>query len=174
MIRRSFRKNEVTILLFLTITIFSVFQLAAPFFLPQGSVIDLSGHVGVIDNEKQIKHMVSPWSSIYWVGDIMCHQKSERSFFVNGNQIPFCSRCTGIWLGLAAGLGVMVFVRIQLDGKFIVCLLLGLAPIGIDGVGQLFGFWESINTVRFISGLLAGFVCGLAVGVIVEEVGIHR
>ncbi|HEC82029.1 MAG TPA: DUF2085 domain-containing protein, partial [Thermoplasmatales archaeon] len=166
----SFRKDKrIILLLFLAITTFFVLQLAAPFFLPQGNVIDLSGQVGVVDNEQQIKHMTSPWNIIYEIGDLMCHQKSERSFFINGNQMPFCSRCTAIWLGLATGLGIIVFVRIRLDGKFIVCLLLGLVPIGIDGIGQLLGFWESINTVRFISGLLAGFVCGIATGVIVQE-----
>ncbi|HEC94962.1 MAG TPA: DUF2085 domain-containing protein, partial [Thermoplasmatales archaeon] len=83
MMCKSFRKDKrIILLLFLAITTFFVLQLAAPFFLPRGNVIDLSGQVGVVDNEQQIKHMTSPWNIIYEIGDLMCHQKSERSFFI--------------------------------------------------------------------------------------------
>ena len=33
----------------------------------------------------------------------LCHQKPERSFFYKKKQITFCSRCTGIVIGAAAG-----------------------------------------------------------------------
>jgi len=88
--------------------------------------------------------------------------------------MPFCTRCTAIWLGLAIGLGVMVFFTIRLDEKFLFIILLSLAPIGIDGVGQLLGLWESTNLIRFLTGLLAGGVCGVAIGVIIDEVTPRR
>ena len=52
----------------------------------------------------------------------------------------------------------------------IVILLVLAIPIGIDGLGQLFGFWESSNIIRVITGLLIGIVCGIAIGLIVDEV----
>ena len=65
---------------------------------------------------------------------------------------------------------MLVFYTIQLNEKFIFFLLLCLVPMGVDGVGQLFGFWESTNVVRVITGLLVGSACGVAMGVIVDEI----
>ena len=84
--------------------------------------------------------------------------------------MPFCSRCTAIWLGLAIGLGFMVFYKIQLDEKFLFAILIGIIPIGLDGVGQLFGLWESTNLIRAITGLSVGIICGVAIGLIVDEI----
>jgi uncharacterized membrane protein len=137
--------------------------------LPKGSVRNLSGVVAVFDNEHVIDSMSFPWSFVYASGDRLCHQIAERSFFINGNQMPFCVRCTAIWLGVAVGLGFMVFYKIQLDEKFLFAIIIGFVPIGVDGIGQLFGFWESTNIIRLITGLLAGGVCGLAIGIIVDE-----
>ncbi|MCK5636856.1 MAG: DUF2085 domain-containing protein, partial [Thermoplasmatales archaeon] len=76
---------------------------------------------------------------------------------------------------LAIGLAVMIFYKIKLDGKFLLVIFIGLIPIGIDGVGQLFGLWESTNIVRFITGLLVGIVCGISIGLIIDEVrGIYQ
>ena len=49
--------------------------------------------------------------------------------------MPFCSRCTAIWLGLAIGLGFMIFYRIKLDEKFFFILIIGIVPLVIDGIG---------------------------------------
>jgi uncharacterized membrane protein len=46
---------------------------------------------------------------------------------------------------------------------------MSLIPIGIDGVGQLLGFWESTNIVRVITGVIIGIMCGIAVGILIEE-----
>ncbi len=88
--------------------------------------------------------------------------------------MPFCSRCTAIWLGLAIGLGVMVFYRIQLTEKFLFVVIAGLAPIGIDGIGQLFGFWESTNIMRVVTGLIIGSICGISIGIIIDEIKTFR
>jgi uncharacterized membrane protein len=155
---------------FVLFSLWFLLQLLAPIALPKGSVSDLSGLVAISDNEDTINNMGLPWSFVYSAGDRLCHQKAERSFFINDNQMPFCSRCTAIWLGFAIGLGFMVFYKIQLNEKFLFAILLSLVPIGMDGVGQLFGFWESTNVIRLITGLLVGVVCGVALGVIVDEI----
>jgi len=145
-------------------------QFFAPLFLPSGTVNDLSGVVGVSDNEKTIGKMPFPWNAVYSCGDRLCHQKADRSFFINGNQMPFCSRCTAIWLGLAIGLGFILFYQIQLNEKFLFAIILSIVPLGIDGVGQLLGFWDSTNIVRLITGLMAGIVCGISIGLIIDEI----
>lgn len=168
--RREKSSRTVILVFFVLFFLWILLQFLAPLFLPESSVDDLSGLVGVSDNEVLFSTMSFPWNSVYSAGDRLCHQKVERSFFINGNQMPFCSRCTAIWLGLAIGLGFMAFYRIQLDEKFLYAIIIGLVPIGIDGLGQHFGFWESTNIIRLITGLLAGGVCGIAIGIIIDEI----
>jgi len=155
---------------FIPLIIWSIIQFIAPLALPANSVDDLSGVTGISDNKEIIDSMPAPWNTVYSIGDSLCHEKAERSFFINGNQMPFCSRCTAIWLGLAIGLGFMVFYKIKLDEKFVFVLIAGIVPIGIDGVGQLFGLWESTNLIRVITGIIVGIVCGVAIGVIIDEI----
>ena len=166
------RENTSRIIILVFFIIFlswSLLQFISPMALTQGSIKDLSGMTGVSDNQKTIEELPFPWGVVYDMGDRLCHQKAERSFFINGNQMPFCARCTAIFLGLAIGLGFMVFYKIELDEKFVLLIILGLVPIGLDGIGQLFGFWESNNIIRLITGLLVGFVCGIAIGIIIDE-----
>ena len=165
---RCFR--NLTFVLFTLFSLWISLQFLAPLAMSENSVQDLSGLVAVSDNDYTINNMDFPWNLVYSAGDRLCHQKAERSFFVNDNQMPFCSRCTAIWLGLAVGLGFMVFYRIELNERFVLAILIGLIPIGIDGVGQLLGFWESTNAIRVITGLLIGVLCGVAIGVILDEI----
>lgn len=168
--RREKSSRILFLIFFIPFFIWILLQFLAPFALQQRSIDNLDGVVGVSDNENLIDEMPAPWNLIYGCGDRLCHQKAERSFFVNGNQMPFCSRCTAIWLGLAIGLGFMVFYKIKLNEKFIYLIIIGLVPIGIDGVGQLFGLWVSNNLIRLITGLLIGIVTGIAIGLIIDEV----
>ena len=168
--RRGKSSRSVLIIFFTIFLIWSVLQFFAPLSLPQGSVSNLSGLTGVSDNEELFSKMPTPWNVVYSVGDKLCHQKAERSFFINDNQMPFCSRCTAIWLGLAIGLVFMVFYKIQLNEKFLFAIIISIIPLGIDGIGQLFGFWESTNITRIITGLTVGIVCGVSIGIIIDEI----
>ncbi len=174
MIPRKHRLKSLIFVFFLLSFIWVLLQFLAPLVLPTDSVADLSGVVGFSDNEDVLRNMSFPWNVVYSSGDRLCHQIADRSLFLNGNEMPFCTRCTAIWLGIALGLGFMVFYMMELNEKFLVMILLGLVPIGIDGVGQLLGFWESTNLVRFITGLLAGWVCGVAIGVIIDEIKVLK
>jgi uncharacterized membrane protein len=168
--RRKQRLKNFVFVFFLIFFIWTLLQFLAPFSLHTGSVTDLSGVVGFSDNQNVIRNMSFPWNVVYTIGDRLCHQQADRSLFLNENQMPFCTRCTAIWLGLIVGLGFMVLYTIELNEKFLFVILFSLIPIGIDGVGQLFGFWESTNIIRFFTGILAGGVCGMAIGIIIDEI----
>lgn len=168
--RREKSSSCIILIFFIPFLIWALIQFIAPLALPANSVEDLSGLTGVIDNDEKIHEMTAPWDSVYYTGDRLCHQKADRSFFINGNQMPFCSRCTAIWLGIAIGLGFMVFYIIRLNEKFIFILILGIAPIGLDGLGQLMGLWESTNFTRMLTGSIVGVVCGVAIGIITDEI----
>jgi len=168
--KRGKSSKIIILIFFIPFLVWILLQFMAPIALPTGSVRDLTGSTGLTDNEILIKDMPSPWNFVYSSGDSLCHEKAERSFYINENQMPFCSRCTAIWLGLVIGLGFMIFYIIKLEEKFVFILIAGIIPIGIDGVGQLLGFWESTNLVRVITGLFIGVLCGIAIGIIIDEI----
>lgn len=155
---------------FLPFLIFSLLQFLAPIVLPNGSVDNLDGISAVADNEDFTNELPAPWNFIYSAGDRLCHQKYERSFIINDNQMPFCARCTAIFLGITVGIGFMIFFKIELDLKFLILLLMGFIPIGIDGIGQHLGFWESNNYIRLITGLLIGIVTGITISILIDEI----
>jgi uncharacterized membrane protein len=45
------------------------------------------------------------------VGARICHQRPERSFHAAGVQWPVCARCSGLYLGAAAGAWLGLLVR---------------------------------------------------------------
>jgi uncharacterized membrane protein len=48
----------------------------------------------------------------YLSAGYVCHQRPERSFHLDGHQLPVCARCTGLYLAAPFGLaGVMLMRR---------------------------------------------------------------
>jgi uncharacterized membrane protein len=127
--------------------------LAVPLTLPTGSVTDLSGRANAIDNSEAIDGMNPLAWAVYMFGDINCHQLAERSFTINGNQMPFCVRDVGIFLGLAVGMAIVVLLSPRFSWLILAALVL---PILVDGGVQLTGMYESNNALRLITGTLAG------------------
>lgn len=82
----------------------------------------------------------------------MCHRRPDRSFFIKGEQMPICARCTGICVGYIIGIFLSFFVR---NKSFLIPILL-VAPTTIDGFGQLLEKWTSNNIRRCITGIIAG------------------
>ncbi len=159
----------IMFVLFTLSSLFFSFQILSPIFLPHDSVTDLSGYVGIIDNERLTKNMPFPWNVIYIIGDVMCHQRSDRSFFINGNQMPFCARCTGIWLGFAVGFGIYLAFNFRIKEKHLWIMLVFIAPLFVDGIGQLLGFWESTNLIRIVTGFLAGSISSIFLSFMITE-----
>jgi len=87
-----------------------------------------------------------------------CHQLPYRSLFYSDIQMPDCARCASIYVATALGL---IFFRLKGFGEkefkmnWLLFALL-LAPTGIDGTTQLFGWRESTNTLRLITGVPYG------------------
>ncbi len=102
------------------------------------------------------------------VGYGICHRIPERSFFLNGRQLPLCARCTGTFLGAVVGLVAMLLRR---RGR-----ASSLPPVPVLGILIAFtGFWafdglnsyltlfpgaphlyEPQNWLRLTTGLLNG------------------
>jgi uncharacterized membrane protein len=155
---RPVRKAEIVV--FVIFLIFTSLVFLAPFTLAPGQVTDLSGKVGTIDNQAQIDQMNPFAAAIYWFGDGNCHQIASRSYYLNGNEMPFCSRDIGVFIGLVVGMGLVLIARPKVR---VLIPLLGLIPIAIDGGLQLLTSYESSNILRLATGLLAGVSVALLV-----------
>lgn len=102
------------------------------------------------------------------VGYAICHRIPERSFFLNGRQLPLCARCTGTFLGALVGLAAMLLLRRHRASRFPPAQVLGLLIlfIGIwafDGLNSYMTFfpgapnlYEPRNWLRLTTGMLNG------------------
>lgn len=135
-----------------------VLLVLSPMLIPSGSVTDLSGRVLVLDNMDAYRDMNPLSKTIYILGDYNCHQINERSLFINDNQMPFCTRDVGIFIGLLVGavIALFVFIRFKLT-----VLLIGFVPLVVDGALQLATDYESANAIRIATGALAGAMFAL-------------
>jgi uncharacterized membrane protein len=126
--------------------------------------------------------------AIYLIFRPLCHQLPERSYFLFGERavysyaelsrllgaavppryigspeigfkVGICQRCVSIYGAmLLAGL-VFGPLRRRLRALPFKAFLALIVPLGIDGVGQLVGFWESSRVSRTITGALFGVAC---------------
>ncbi|NOQ55070.1 MAG: DUF2085 domain-containing protein [Thermoplasmata archaeon] len=148
---------------------------ATPYMVEEGSLLGLDGWVGVKDHEEIWEDLPPIVSTMYSAGDSQCHQKQNRSLILNGNQMPFCARDVAIYTFMTIGLAISVFPRMphydRINNLKAWWLMVALVPIGIDGVGQLLGYWESTNLMRFITGGLCGLIVGIALGFMLREMG---
>ena len=140
--------------------------LFSPYMIDNGSTGDLSGIFGKYDNRDVIEEMNFLAKFIYYVGDLNCHQLSHRSYSYNDNQMSFCARDTGIFLGLVMGFMYASRKKIVLTLPLVIAALL---PIGLDGTIQLLTDYESTNPKRLITGLIAGVATGIAIKIIADS-----
>lgn len=157
-------KVQIAILVFLTI--WFLLTVIAPFTIPANSVRNLTGVPGRIDNADVTKTMNPLAQAIYTTGDAYCNQISSHSYYLNGNQMPFCSRCEGIFLGLVVGMVIAIITGYEITA---IVLVLGITPIAVDGLMQLLTRYVSINPIRVVTGLLAGIVVSLLISLFVRE-----
>lgn len=113
-------------------------------------------------------HLPLPFAGFLYVfGSVICHQISERSFHVDGSQLPVCARCFGIYAGFAAGAVAAVIggSRRPLGSaeRTRRNVLLATAPSIVTVILEWAGLWDPPNMARAI----AGFPLGMAVALVV-------
>jgi len=170
------RVLKLNIIMLVLLALWAGAMWVAPYTLEHGTVhLSDTGVVGRIDNMNVTDPMPSFARWIYHAGDGQCHQLPQRSLVLGGNQMPFCARCVAIYTFMAIGLAITAFPflpRYDDITQIRWWVIVGaLVPIGIDGVGQLLGLWESTNAMRFLTGGLVGAVTGLALGYMLRELG---
>jgi uncharacterized membrane protein len=95
------------------------------------------------------------------IGFGICHQIGERSLSFGGRVLPVCARCTGIFLGFAVCLTVLLVAYRGRPPRYpswpkIAFLVLLFVPTTVDAVTSYAGLRESGNAIRMVTGALAG------------------
>ena len=95
----------------------------------------------------------------------LCHQLSDRSFFIAGHQFAVCARCTGLYTGFTVATLAYPLMRPlrRTDPPQRLWLFLAAVPLAIDFSLGVFGIWENTHLSRFVTGALLGSVAVLYV-----------
>ena len=110
-------------------------------------LLQLSGHAALA-------------SKIYTAFSFLCHQIPERSLHIGESKFAVCSRCTGIYAGLALATLAYPLTRSlrRTDTPRLLWLFLAAAPLAIDWSLGYFGIWQNNHASRFATGFLLGAV----------------
>jgi len=114
--------------------------------------------------------------AVYEIGGRICHQRPERSFHLDGVQLPVCARCFGLYVSGAIGLTFAWLGRGKLSvASTRAALALSALPIAITVAGERLGAMAPSNVSRMMTGLPLGFVAGLViVATLRASHGAHR
>ena len=95
---------------------------------------------------------------LYLFGGRICHQIAERSFHLDGAQLPVCARCLGIYIGAALVWVPAVGAR-HWKGLLLGAFLLNAATIAAEWVD----IWSVTNTIRAAAGAALGVAMALTI-----------
>jgi uncharacterized membrane protein len=110
-----------------------------------------------------------PAAFVYLFGSRICHQIAERSFHLDGAQLPVCARCFGIYAGFAAGL---LFAPARVRVRRV--LLIGAVPTLVTVAAEWAGLWQTSNMARAIAGLSLGIAIGaVVIAALAPRAGLH-
>lgn len=102
-----------------------------------------------------------PWQ-LQWQHQMfseLCHQITDRSFWLNGQPMAVCSRCLGVYSGFAIGWLLLPFWSVwdKAADWPIKKLLMGIILINLfDIIGNTLGLWENTLTSRLMLGYMIG------------------
>lgn len=109
--------------------------------------------------------LAAPWlptaaaSVVYLLGAHVCHQLAERSWHLDGVQLPVCARCLGIYAGAAVALVCARGAGAHHRGMLLGAILLNAATIAIEWATV----WPVSNAMRAAAGAALGIAAALAI-----------
>ncbi len=106
--------------------------------------------------------------AMYQFGSLICHQRADRSFHLEGVQLPVCARCSGLYagapLGAIAALLLARFRHRDLSARAArLALIAGAAPTGLFWIAERMGWLVVSNTARAVSALPLGFMVSMTI-----------
>ena len=172
--------SKPLLILFLLNFIWTISIFIAPYTVSPGSIKNLDGEANIINYAEKWNNLSLYPRIVYYFGDLNCHQKYYRSFYLNENQLPIDARMTSIFVFANFGfLLAMVrkpsrYLSIAVLNLFpekwhnsitrimgpnillIVFLAFTILPVAIDGFAQLLLPYESTNLLRVLTGSTLG------------------
>lgn len=121
-----------------------------------------------------LQHTPPGWmSKLQAIGYSVCHQIPSHSFKIGSMTFPLCSRCTGMYLGVCMGVGVL-FTQGKKSGfppvKVLIIFGLLIAIWLIDGFNSIINgtlgkalLYTPSNNLRFLTGLGMGLCIALTI-----------
>ena len=114
---------------------------------------------------------------VYSIGSLICHQRPERSFFLEGHQLPVCARCAGLYLSGAAGLAGWIALKVArgwrplaFDPRVAVRLIvLAAIPTALSLASGTLGMWDGSNVTRALLAIPLGASAGAIVAAVATK-----
>jgi uncharacterized membrane protein len=103
-------------------------------------------------------------TAVYVATSRICHQKPERSFHSEGVKWPVCGRCSGLYIGGAAGaLAWLVMRRRRPGSRLLAWLAVAAVPTALTVVLEWTGLAGVGNTARALAGVPLGAMIALVI-----------
>jgi uncharacterized membrane protein len=102
----------------------------------------------------------APSEWVYRLASAVCHQRPERSFAIQGVQLPVCARCLGLYLAGAAGALAAWFGRRKAPANSRALLFVAALPTVITIPVEWLGLSGLSNTIRAVAALPLGAAAG--------------
>jgi uncharacterized membrane protein len=114
---------------------------------------------------------------IFAAGSLICHQRPDRSFFIDGHQLPVCARCTGLYLSGAIGLiawvvlkGVRQWRPIAIESRRAArVIVLAAIPTALSLAAGTLGVWDTANLTRAVLAVPLGAAAGAIVAAVATK-----
>jgi uncharacterized membrane protein len=114
---------------------------------------------------------------IFAIGAAICHQRPERSFFLNGDQFPVCARCTGLYLsGAVALLGWWILKAgrqwrpMSMSPDFALRLVaVAAVPTVVSLAAGTLQVWDGSNLTRALLAIPLGASAGAVVAAVTTK-----
>lgn len=105
------------------------------------------------------------------VGALICHQRPERSFFIDGRQVAVCARCSGLYAGAALAVPVaLVAASSVASHRARTIALVASLPTALTWNLEFAGVAQFSNAIRFAAALPLGAAAAwLVLGVLSEN-----
>jgi uncharacterized membrane protein len=183
--------EKIPLILLIISIIWSISIILAPATLKPNTITYLDGRASMFDYQQKWSTQPIPHQFIYTLGDLQCHQNHNRSYILNSNQMPVCTRDVGLFFGCNIGIALVFLVDVKLsptraflslfldknkiekikDRRNIVLGILVIAalPLLFDGFVQYATNYESTNEVRLITGLIVGIIYSFGVTVLISS-----
>ena len=114
---------------------------------------------------------------IYAAGGLICHQRPERSFFLDGHQFPVCARCTGLYL--SAAMGIIGWLALKIARRWSSLpfdprlakrvVILSAIPTAVSFMTGVLGIWDGSNLTRAMLAIPVGASAGAVVAAVATK-----